>query len=111
MSMSLADYQKRASKTAIYKEEHNMIYPALGLTGEAGEIANKVKKILRDDYDPVELGWKKQELSKEIGDVLWYCSALATDLGFSLSDIAQANLNKLQDRANRGKIAGDGDNR
>lgn len=88
-----------------------MTYPALGLTGEAGEIANKVKKILRDDYDLVELTVKEQELAKEIGDVLWYCAALASDLGLDLSKIAQDNLDKLQDRANRGTIKGSGDNR
>ena len=109
--MTLTEYQRKAAKTAIYKEEHRMVYPALGLTGEAGEIANKVKKILRDDYDSVELMAKKLELSKEIGDVLWYCAALADDLGFDLCEIAQKNLDKLQSRAERGTIQGSGDNR
>lgn len=111
MSITLSEYQDQASATAIYKEEHMMIYPALGLTGEAGEIANKVKKILRDDYDLVELTVKEQELAKEIGDVLWYCAALASDLGFDLSRIAEDNLEKLQSRAKRGTIQGSGDNR
>lgn len=109
--ITFSEYQRKAAKTAVYKDEHRMTYPALGLTGEAGEIANKVKKILRDDYDLVELTVKEQELAKEIGDVLWYCAALASDLGLDLSKIAQDNLDKLQDRANRGTIKGSGDNR
>ena len=104
-------YQKEASKTAIYPDSHKIIYPALGLAGEAGEIANKVKKIVRDNPSEKELSKKKSELMAEIGDVLWYCAALARDIGFDLQHVAQYNIHKLHDRAARGKIGGDGDNR
>ena len=103
-------YQQVAKTTAIYPREQAIIYPTLGLTGEAGEVANKVKKIIRDD------GYKNneslvQEISAEIGDCLWYISVLADDIGCKLSDIANANLEKLLDRANRGKLSGSGDKR
>jgi len=83
----------------------------LGLAGEAGEIANKVKKFIRDGYDVEQFEQKKMELAAEIGDVLWYCAALSRDIGFDLQHVAQYNINKLQDRARRGKISGDGDER
>jgi len=104
-------YQKEAVKTAIYPDSHSIIYPALGLAGEAGEIANKVKKFVRDGYDQEGFEQKQIELMAEIGDVLWYCAALARDIGFDLQHVAQYNIHKLQDRAARGKIGGDGDNR
>ena len=108
---SMNYYQKEAVKTAIYPDRHPMVYPALGLAGEAGEIANKVKKFIRDGYDVEQFEQKKMELAAEIGDVLWYCAALSRDLGFDLQHVAQYNINKLQDRARRGKISGDGDER
>ena len=103
-------YQKVALTTAIYPREQAIIYPTLGLTGEAGEVANKVKKIIRDD------GYKNneslvQEISAEIGDCLWYISVLADDIGCKLSDIANANLVKLANRKEKGTIHGSGDNR
>ena len=104
-------YQKQAAKTAIYPGSHKIIYPALGLAGEAGEVANKVKKFVRDGYDQEGFELKKGELASEIGDVLWYCAALARDIGYDLQHIAQGNIAKLNDRAKRGKIGGDGDNR
>ena len=108
---SMNYYQKEAVKTAIYPYKYKVTYPALGLAGEAGEIANKVKKFIRDGYDVEQFEQKKIELAAEIGDVLWYCAALSRDIGFDLQHVAQYNINKLQDRARRGKIGGDGDER
>lgn len=104
-------YQKKAIETAIYPDSHKIVYPALGLAGEAGEVANKVKKFVRDGYDQEGFEQKKIELAGEIGDVLWYCAVLAHDIGYDLQHIAQGNIHKLADRAKRGKIGGDGDNR
>ena len=103
-------YQRMASKTAIYPEEHRILYPALGLAGEAGEVANKVKKLIRDGPDGRPDDWREQ-ISSEIGDVLWYCAALATDLNMQLGMIAALNEKKLRDRFDRGKLNGSGDNR
>lgn len=108
--MTLNEYQTQANKTAIYSDEYKVTYPALGLNGEAGEVAEKVKKILRDS-DGVMTEDNKKELAKEIGDVLWYCAALARDIGVDLEVIAQINIDKLKSRQERGKISGSGDNR
>lgn len=104
-SMSLNEYQKMAAKTAIYNSTKAILYPALGLAGEAGEVANKVKKILRDDE------FDRQAIAAEIGDVLWYVAALSRDLNLDLHDIALANLEKLYGRKARGTLGGNGDNR
>ena len=98
-------YQRNASKTAIYPDEHRILYPALGLAGEAGEVANKVKKIIRDGK------LDKSALGAEIGDCLWYIAALCRDLNLDLGEIAKANLEKLQDRKARGTLKGSGDKR
>jgi len=103
-------YQQVAKQTAIYPREQAIIYPTLGLTGEAGEVANKVKKIIRDGTDKTSED-NVQKISAEIGDCLWYIAVLADDIGVKLSDIANNNLDKLYDRANRGKLSGSGDNR
>lgn len=109
--MNFDDYQKKASKTAIYPNVgKNYIYPTLGLAGEAGEIAEKIKKVLRDD-DGKLTQEKKAELQKELGDILWYVAQLSTELGLSLSKIATKNLKKLSSRKKRGKLHGSGDNR
>ena len=92
---NLNNYQMQARKFAIYPERMKITYPALGLAGEAGEVADKVKKIFRDDRDDARF---KGEIAKEIGDVLWYCAALADDLGFSLQQIAEMNIYKLKCR-------------
>jgi len=103
--MGLNAYQKAAAKTAIYKAEHSILYPALGLAGEAGEVANKVKKMLRDgDFD-------RQAISAEIGDVLWYIAALSRDLNINMHDLAMNNLEKLYGRKARGTLQGSGDKR
>jgi len=103
-------YQRSAIKTAVYPPEHKILYPALGLAGEAGEVANKVKKVMRDGVENQPDNWREQ-IASEIGDVLWYCAALATDLNVSLGMIASLNEKKLQDRYERGKLNGSGDNR
>jgi len=86
------------------------VYPALGLSGEAGEISEKLKKIIRDQGGVIG-PQQSVELAKEIGDVLWYVANLAGDLGFSLEQIGQMNIDKLSSRRLRGVITGDGDNR
>ena len=109
-SMQLDDYQENAKKTAIYAPEHKIMYPALGLAGEAGEVANKVKKIMRDGVYKQPKDWKEQ-LSAEIGDVLWYCAVLADDIGMSLGTIAAQNIEKLERRKMKGTLRGSGDKR
>ena len=106
--MNINTYQQHASETAIYKDK--LIYPTLGLAGEAGEIANKVKKILRDNSGNLQES-VREDLICELGDVLWYVAALATDLIVELSEVANKNIEKLNSRKNRGTIGGSGDNR
>lgn len=110
--MTFEEYQKESRKTAKYPAimGKNFIYPTLGLAGEAGEVAEKVKKILRDKGGVVSEETKK-EITKELGDVLWYLSQIATELDVSLEDVAGENLKKLFSRMERGLISGDGDNR
>ena len=103
-------YQQVAKTTAIYPREQAIIYPTLGLTGEAGEVANKVKKIIRDGTNKNSENLV-QEISAEIGDCLWYISVLADDIGVKLSDIANSNLEKLENRKKKGTIHGSGDDR
>ena len=103
-------YQQVAKTTAIYPREQAIIYPTLGLTGEAGEVANKVKKIIRDGTNKNNENLV-QEISAEIGDCLWYISVLADDIGVKLSDIANRNLEKLANRKEKGTIHGSGDDR
>ena len=103
-------YQALANLTAVYDETYNVMYPTLGLVGEAGEIANKVKKIYRDKQGEFSDA-DREEIGKEIGDVLWYCSALCTDLGLNLETQVVINLQKLRSRLERGTIQGSGDNR
>ena len=106
--MNINTYQQHASETAIYKDK--LIYPTLGLAGEAGDIANKVKKILRDNSGNLQES-VREDLICELGDVLWYVAALATDLNVELSEVANKNIEKLNSRKNRGTIGGSGDNR
>jgi len=109
--MNFNEYQKKAQKTAIYPNQgNNLIYPVLGLCGEAGEVAEKIKKMIRDDEG--KLTEKRRTLLiSEISDVLWYLSAMATELGVSLDEVAEYNLKKLKDREERNKLQGDGDER
>jgi NTP pyrophosphatase (non-canonical NTP hydrolase) len=108
--MDLNDYQQAARRTAIYAQEHRVIYPALGLASEAGEVAGKIKKVLRDqagDFANAPL----EAIADELGDVLWYLAVLAGDLGLSLDEIAAANLSKLASRKERNRLSGGGDRR
>lgn len=113
--LTFDQYQKQAITTKIYDPSIAIPYCVLGITGEAGEVAEKVKKILRDDFDFYKQGiipdHKKEELGKEIGDVLWYLAALCDELDISISDIAQQNIDKLAKRKEEGKLGGSGDNR
>ncbi len=107
----LNQHQASCLRTAQYPNVgRNYIYPTLGLLGEAGEIANKLKKVQRDSAG-VLTQEHKEALKAELGDVLWYVSVLAFELGYSLAGVAAANLAKLADRAARGTISGSGDNR
>jgi NTP pyrophosphatase (non-canonical NTP hydrolase) len=107
--MTLDDYQKRALATAV-DTGHELMQRALGICGEAGEIAEKLKKWHRDQGADEKL-LDKDALAIELGDVLWYVATLADHLGYKLDDIAKDNLDKLASRAARGKIGGSGDNR
>ncbi len=109
--MNFDNYQKEARKTAIYPNmDKNYIYPTLGLVGEAGEIAEKIKKIIRDKNGIFD-NESKLALKKELGDVLWYVSNLCSEFNFSLEDVAKTNLKKLRLRAANGSISGSGDDR
>ena len=108
--MTLNEYQEGARRTAIYPNNQRIIYPTLGLTGESGEVADKVKKVIRDN-DQEFTAERRREIALELGDVLWYAASLAHDLGYTLDEVAQMNLDKLASRMNRGKIHGSGDER
>ena len=111
---SLSDfnaYQRSAARTAIYPHQHKILYPALGLAGEAGEVANKVKKLIRDGEDVEGFELKKIAIASEIGDVLWYCAMMAKEVGVPLNTIMQENLSKLHSRKERGTLQGSGDDR
>jgi NTP pyrophosphatase (non-canonical NTP hydrolase) len=109
--MELSDYQALARSTAVYPDAGaNLLYPTLGLCGEAGEVAEKVKKMIRDD-DGVLSDERRAALSKELGDVLWYVAQLATEAGLDLDEVAAANLDKLLSRQRRDVLHGSGDDR
>ena len=110
-SITASLYQEKACETAIFPKKQAMEYLTLGLTGESGEIANKVKKFIRDGAVKDEYLAKRIEIGYEIGDVLWYCAVLAEELEMNLGHIMAKNLEKLADRHKRGKISGSGDNR
>lgn len=110
--MDLDTYQKYAKQTAIYPNAHTggisaITYTVLGAAGEAGELANSWKKGLRDE----EWTLAKEQLRYELGDVLWYVANLATELGMTLEQVAQSNIDKLMDRQARGRLSGSGDKR
>ena len=107
--MQFIEYQREARKTAIYPNlGHNFIYPTLGLCGESGEVAEKIKKVIRDNEGQIS-NEVKTKIMNELGDVLWYVANLATELHLNLDIIAQSNIDKLKDRQQRNMIKGDGD--
>jgi len=109
--MELKEYQKKSRLTAIYPNAgQNFIYPTLGLAGEAGEVAEKIKKVIRDNNSAINEE-VRAELAKELGDVLWYVSQLATEFNLDLDVIAEKNIEKLLSRKERGRLGGSGDNR
>ena len=108
--MTIKEYSERAIATATYGLGDSIIYPTLGLNGEAGEVAEKVKKVLRDKYGVFDEEIK-YDMAREIGDIIWYCNALARDIGYSLEEIMDMNIVKLESRKLRGVISGSGDNR
>lgn len=109
--MDFSDYQIKSRRTANYPAiGHPVIYPALGLVNEAGEVAGKIKKVFRDQDGQIS-NETRQALKAELGDVLWYIAQVATELNLSLDEIAEYNIAKLYDRLERGRIQGDGDNR
>jgi NTP pyrophosphatase (non-canonical NTP hydrolase) len=109
--MELSDYQALSRRTATYPGAgDNLVYPTLGLAGEAGEVAEKVKKLLRDDGG-VLTDERRSALAAELGDVLWYVAQVATEADLELEEIAAANLDKLLSRQQRGVLSGSGDDR
>jgi NTP pyrophosphatase (non-canonical NTP hydrolase) len=109
-AIELAEYQRLSRRTAEYPREAWLAYPALGLAGEAGEVAEHAKKAIRDD-DSVVSGERRDAMAKELGDVLWYVAQLASELELDLDAIAQTNLDKLLSRQRRGVLSGSGDER
>lgn len=110
--MKFSEYQQQATQTALYPRvaNHGWIYPALGLANEAGEVTGKLKKVIRDNDGVIDED-RRKDISKELGDVLWYIAQLATELEISLDDVAEANIAKLASRQERGVLGGNGDNR
>jgi NTP pyrophosphatase (non-canonical NTP hydrolase) len=116
--MNFQEYQDKSKVTAVfpsfeaavYQKNHNLIYTTLGLAGESGEVVEKVKKVFRDGNGEVSES-RRQEIIKELGDVLWYVSQIATELGVSLEEVVSQNIEKIYSRKDRGVIQGDGDNR
>lgn len=108
--MELSEYQRISRRTAEYPRDAWLAYPALGLAGEAGEIAEHAKKAIRDDAGEITAE-RRTAMSKELGDVLWYLAQLATELGLELDQIAEVNLEKLLSRQQRGVLSGSGDDR
>lgn len=104
------EYQEAAVRTAVYPENAAMFYTALGLAGEAGEVANQVKKILRDDGF-ILTDARRIKIRKEIGGVMWYVAALCTEIGLNFGDVCRENIEILTSRQERGTLKGDGDNR
>ncbi len=108
--MNFNEYQKQAITTAVYPKKSGTMYLTLGLCGESGEVAEKVKKLYRDRGGNITLDFIN-EMIGELGDVLWYLSCLALDLGINLDTIATENLSKLKSRSERSVVHGDGDSR
>lgn len=108
--MEFNHYQEEARKTAIFPTDNSIQYLALALCGESGEIAEHIKKILRDQQG-IFTDFNKTAIALELGDCLWYIANFAQVLGYSLEDIAKLNLEKIQRRQKNGTIHGSGDDR
>ena len=109
--MNFNDYKQKSRKTAKYPAiGHPVIYPALGLVNEAGEVAGKIKKVFRDKDGQINEE-TRSALKAELGDVLWYVAQVCTELGLSMDEVAAYNIDKLYSRLERGTIRGDGDDR
>lgn len=109
--MTFKEYQELAKTTAAYPNiGNNYVYPTLGLAGETGEVAEKIKKVIRDNNGIID-SEKKEEIAKELGDVLWYLAQLGTELKLDFNYIAEKNLEKLKSRQKRNHLHGSGDNR
>ena len=108
-SDTFAVYQRESRRTwGVIETNHSIVYPTLGLTNEAGEVAGKVKKIFRDHGGQISVE-DREALKHELGDVLWYLTQICTELGLTLEEVAEANLVKLFSRLERGVIRGNGD--
>ena len=104
-------YQTESRKTwGIIPMDHPIVYPTIGLINEAGEVAEKIKKIFRDQNGQITEE-DKQSLKNELGDVLWYLTQICTELDLTLEEVAETNIAKIFSRQERGKLGGDGDNR
>lgn len=111
--MDFDEYQALTQATAIYPGQGQfagLTYAALGLNGEAGEVAEKVKKALRDDGGELSAA-RRREIVRELGDVLWYAARVSREIGVSLGDVAEQNIAKLLDRRARDMLTGSGDER
>ncbi len=109
--MNFKQYQEVSRKTAKYPDlGKNYIYPTLGLSGESGEVCEKIKKLIRDRDGCYDDEWK-EDIKKELGDCIWYIAQLCTEFGICMDDVAETNIKKLLDRMARNVIKGDGDNR
>lgn len=108
--MRVEDYESIIQQTAVYPKKIGLLYTALGLCGEAGEVAEKIKKLYRDNGGEVTLK-TTYDLQKELGDVIWYVTAMASELGLSLAAIMEANYDKLIKRRETNTLHGSGDNR
>ena len=106
--MLIERYEKQALETAVYGDGKKVTYPILGMLGEAGEVANKYKKVMRGDYPVEDI---REALLDELGDVIWYVNAAISDLGGSLEEVCENNLQKLARRRENNTIIGSGDNR
>ena len=115
--MTLDEYQAEATELAFYST--SIVYPALGLAGESGEVCEKIKKLMRDndidfnaDNAADQIGWmEKRNIALEVGDIIWYCANLLNDIDYSFEEAAMLNLEKLKDRRDRGVMSGSGDHR
>jgi len=109
--LNLNDYQTFVKEISVYPNVgENIIYPVLGLCGETGEVAEKIKKVIRDNNGVITKE-KQIEIGKELGDVIWYIAAICNELKLDLSDVLLANMEKLNSRKDRDKLQGSGDNR